>query len=88
MSIHPSFRGAARGAQQRSVLKRIERIKDLIAKGLWADEHSVLGLPKTKIVKIKIKKEKKVEKPEETTAIAPAAESETTEKESPQDKQK
>jgi len=86
MSIHPSFRGAARGAQQRSVLKRIERIKDLIVKGLWTDERSVLGLPKTKIIKIKIKKEKKIEKPEETTAVtAPTDESETPKKEPAQD---
>jgi len=86
MSIHPSLRGVAKGTQQRSVLKRIERIKDLIQKGLWKNGRSVLGLPKTKIVKIKIKKEKAVEKPEEATAAAPATETETPKKEPPQDK--
>ena len=52
-----------------------ERIKDLMKKDLWHDEHSVTGLPKTKIIKIKAaKKEKKEEEtPEGGT---PAAEGE------------
>ena len=29
MSLHPSLRGAAKAIKQRSVLKRIERIKDI-----------------------------------------------------------
>ena len=82
MSIHSSFRRAARGIQQRSVLKRIERIKDLFVKGLWQEDRSVFGLPKTKIVKIKFKKDKKVEKPEEATAATSTGETESPKKES------
>ena len=53
MSLHPSLKVDTAGAQQRTVLTRIERIKDLMKKDLWHDEHAVTGLPKTKIVKIK-----------------------------------
>jgi len=60
MSLHPSLKVDSAGIQQRSVLTRIERIKDLMKKGLWADNQSVTGLPKTKIIKVKTAaKEKK-----------------------------
>ena len=66
MSLHPSLKVNTAGAQQRTVLTRIERIKDLMKKDLWHDEHSVTGLPKTKIIKIKAaKKEQKEEEPKE-----------------------
>ena len=58
MSIHPSLKMDAAGATQRSVLTRIERIKDLMKKGLWSQEHAVTGLPKTKIIRVKTKKAK------------------------------
>ncbi|MCK5581682.1 MAG: small basic protein [Candidatus Omnitrophica bacterium] len=56
MSLHPSLKVDTAGAQQRTVLTRIERIKDLIKKGLWQDGQKVTSLPKTKIVKIKARK--------------------------------
>jgi small basic protein (TIGR04137 family) len=65
MSLHPSLKIDTAGAQQRTVLTRIERIKDLMKKELWHDKHAVTGLPKTKIVKIKAAKK---EKKEEVTA--------------------
>ena len=55
MSLHPSLKVDSAGSQQRTVLSRIERIKDLMKKGLWEDHNRVTGLPKTKIVKIKAK---------------------------------
>ncbi len=58
MSLHPSLNIDSAGAQHRSVLTRIERIKDLMKKGLWSDTHGVTGLPKTRIIKIKTKKTK------------------------------
>lgn len=70
MSIHPSLRGTEKGAKQRSVLKRIERLKMMAAKEQWKEGDPVYGLPKIKTVRIKIKKEK-AEKAAETTA-APA----------------
>ena len=60
MSLHPSLKVESAGAQQRTVLTRIERIKDLMKRGLWVDGQSAVGLPKTKILKIKTRKEKKV----------------------------
>jgi small basic protein (TIGR04137 family) len=60
MSIHPSLKIDSAGAQQRTVLTRIERIKDLMKKGLWPEDRKVIGLPKTKILKIKARKAPKV----------------------------
>ena len=64
MPLHPSLKVDPAVAQQRSVLSRIERIKDLMRKGLWSDGQSVTGLPKTKILKIKAKKATKEASPE------------------------
>lgn len=61
MSLHPSLKVDSAGAQQRTVLTRIERIKDLMKKGKWSDDTSVVGLPKTKIVKVKAGRKKKAE---------------------------
>ena len=70
MSLHPSLRVESAGAQQRTVLTRIERIKDLMKKGQWVEGQSATGLPKTKIIKLKTRKEKKVAA---EGAAAPAA---------------
>ena len=80
MSLHPSLRGQDALASKKSVLKRGERIKWLMDKKKWDEEQSVLGLPKIKVVKIKLaKKEKKEEKAAEEAAAtngsaAPAGE--------------
>lgn len=74
MSLHPSLKIDAAGAKQRNVLTRIERIKDLMKKDLWAENQSVIALPKTKIVRIKAKKATKAEGAEGAEgAAAPAA---------------
>ena len=65
MSIHSSLRGGGKGKKHRSVLKRYERLRMLKTKGLWDEEKTVLGIPKVKMQKLKVKKEK---------AAAPAAE--------------
>ncbi len=72
MSIHPSLGAAVKGKQAKSVLKRTERIKYLMSKGLWKEDGKVFGLPKIKAVRIKIKKEKAAEKPAEEGAVAAA----------------
>lgn len=61
MSLHPSLRVDSSSTQQRTVLTRIERIKDLMKKGLWNESQPVTALPKTKIIKIKTAKAKKKE---------------------------
>ncbi|MFC1753455.1 small basic protein [Thermoproteota archaeon] len=83
MSIHPSLGSASKGKQQRTVLKRAEKIKHLMEKGKWDDKNpKVYGLPKIKMLKLKIaKKEKAAEKPEEEGAAV-----ETTETKAPVEK--
>ena len=76
MSLHSSLKIDPAGAQQRTVLTRIERIKDLMKKGFWFEGQRVNALPKTKITRIKSKaKAKAAEKTEgvEATAAAGAA---------------
>ena len=72
MSLHPSLKIDKAGVQQRTVQTRIERIKELMKKGLWKDESEVTGLPKTKIVRVKAKKKVKAEG-EAAAGDAPAA---------------
>jgi small basic protein (TIGR04137 family) len=66
MSLHPSLKIDTAGAKQRTVLSRIERIKELMKKDLWKDGQKVTALPKTKVLKVKAKKTKvkKEETPE------------------------
>ena len=61
MSLHSSLKIDKASATSRSVQTRIERIKELMKKGLWKEESSVMGLPKTKIIRIKAKKKVKAE---------------------------
>ncbi|MFH0764270.1 MAG: small basic protein [Candidatus Omnitrophota bacterium] len=58
MSQHPSLSSSDKDKQHRSVLKRYEKVKILKDKEKWKDGDSVYGLPKVKIVRFKIKKEK------------------------------
>lgn len=60
MSQHPSLRSSGKDKQHRSVLKRYERLKLLKDKEKWEEKNSVFGLPKVKVVRFKIKKEKAV----------------------------
>jgi len=69
MSLHSSLKIDRASVTQRSVQTRIERIKELMKKGLWKEETDVTGLPKTKITRIKAKKKVKAEE----DAAAPAA---------------
>ncbi len=73
MGIHSSLKIDTAGAQQRSVLSRIERIKDLMKKGLWMEDRAVTGLPKTKIVRIKARKAVKAVAAEGAAAPGTAA---------------
>lgn len=71
MGLHPSLKIDAAGVQQRTVLSRIERIKDLMKKGLWEERKTVTALPKTKVVRVKSRKTKTKE--EAATAAGAAA---------------
>lgn len=49
MTQHPSFtRSSGGAANKRSVLKRHERVDLLKKRGLWSENSSVIGMPKTK----------------------------------------
>ena len=73
MSIHTSLRTNAHAAGAlRNVMKRHERVRHLMAQGLWEDGRSVFGLPKIKQIKMKARKAAK-EKEETTAAAAPGA---------------
>jgi small basic protein (TIGR04137 family) len=59
MSQHPSLSSSDKDKKQRSVLKRYERIRTLQDKEKWDEKKdSVFGLPKVKVTRFKIKKEK------------------------------
>ncbi len=59
MSIHRSLKSANTMKRHRSVLSRLERVKILEDKGsLDPAEANVLGLPKVKHLKLRIRKEK------------------------------
>lgn len=68
MSIHPSLAVSDKDKKSRSVLKRTERIRQMMERGQWKEGDRIFGLPKIKTVRLKIKKEKSEEK---TAAAAP-----------------
>ena len=71
MSLHSSLRVDKAGAAARTVLSRVERIKEIIKKGEWTEDHSVTNLPKTKAIRVKAGKKKAKE--EGAAGAAPAA---------------
>lgn len=73
MSLHSSLKIDKASSTARTVQTRIERIKEMMKKGLWKEDSSVTGLPKTKIVRVKAKKKVKAEGEGEAAAPAGAA---------------
>ena len=74
MSIHSSLKTSGSMKRHRSVLSRLERIKLLHDRGdLDLEVSSVLGLPKVKHLRIKIKKEKAAAPAAGEAGAAPAA---------------
>lgn len=72
MSLHPSLK-TSRTSQQKSVLTRLEKMLELKKKDKWTEENYVLGLPKVKVLKYKIKKKAKQVEEGETKEAVPAA---------------
>jgi small basic protein (TIGR04137 family) len=77
MSIDKSLRRKNSLARTRNVLNRGERILKMKNDEKWLDGQSPFGLPKTKVVKLVVKKAKKKEEKAaegaEGAAAAPAA---------------
>ncbi|NTV29031.1 MAG: small basic protein [Candidatus Omnitrophica bacterium] len=72
MSLHSSLKVDKAGAAARTVMTRIERIKDMMKKGQWSEERTVTNLPKVKVVRVKAGK-KKAKEEGAAGAAAPAA---------------
>ena len=73
MSIHSSLRPQKSAADSlRNVMKRHERVRHMMAQGVWPDGRSVFGLPKIKPVKMKSRKAAAKEK-EAAAGDAPSA---------------
>lgn len=72
MSLHSSLKVDKASATSRTVLSRLERIKELVKKGQWTDESRVTGLPKTKFLRVKAGKKKAKEAADPAAAGAAA----------------
>lgn len=68
MSVHPSLGSKGKGKRSRSVLKRFERLKELLEKEKWKPGGPVFGLPKIKTLRWKLKKAKKAVEAEAAAA--------------------
>jgi small basic protein (TIGR04137 family) len=73
MSIDKSLRRKNSLQRSRNVLTRGERIKVMQDEDRWLDGRSPFGLPKTKVIKIVIKKAKKAKEEEAPAEGAEAA---------------
>ena len=73
MSIHSSLRVKKSAETLRNVMKRHERVRHLMAQGLWPEGRSVFGLPKIKQVKMKVRKAAAKEKEEAAATPGTAA---------------
>lgn len=60
MSLHRSLHIDEFKNKKRSVRKRAERIRSLILQKKWETGNTVFGLPKEKVVRMKLLKEEKV----------------------------
>lgn len=72
MSIDKSLKRKGGMTRTRCVMKRSERILKMIADGKWTEGTSPFGLPKTRVVKVALKKKAKKEAAAEGDAAAPA----------------
>jgi small basic protein (TIGR04137 family) len=74
VTIDKSLRRKGRLARTRNVMKREERIAQLVVEERWQAGRSPLGLPKVRIVKTALgkKKKKKTKDEADTTAAADA----------------
>jgi small basic protein (TIGR04137 family) len=73
MSIDKSLKRKGGMAQVRSVLSRVERIAKMKEAEKWKDGMSPYGLPKTRVMKVVIKKAKKAKTEEGAEGATPAA---------------
>lgn len=65
MTLDKSLRVSGGKIKNRNVLTRVERLKRLKELDRWSEGDPVLGIPKTRVVKVSLKKKKKVKKEED-----------------------
>lgn len=73
MSIDKSLKRKSGIVQVRSVLTRVERITKMMEEDKWKDGTSPYGIPKTRVMKVMLKKPKKAKAAEGEEGAAPAA---------------
>lgn len=69
MSLHKSLKTDL-WKRKRNVRKRQERIRDLINNYKWKKGMSVYGLPKEKIVRLRLKPKKEIEEKKEIPLVS------------------
>ncbi|MCA9191452.1 MAG: small basic protein [Planctomycetales bacterium] len=67
MTLDKSLKVAGGAIKTRNVLTRVERLKRLRELDRWSENDPVLGIPKTRVLKVSLKKKKKVKTEEEDT---------------------
>ena len=65
MTLDKSLKVSGGAIKTRNVLTRVERIKRLKELERWSEGDPVLGIPKTRVVKVSLKKKKKVKTEED-----------------------
>ncbi|MBL8821128.1 MAG: small basic protein [Planctomycetia bacterium] len=73
MSIDKSLKRKSGIVQVRSVLTRVERITKMKEEDKWKEGMSPYGIPKTRVLKIVLKKPKKAKAAEGEEGATPAA---------------
>ncbi|MEL6105131.1 MAG: small basic protein [Planctomycetota bacterium] len=62
MTLDRSLKVRAGAIKTRNVLTRAERIAQMQKQDRFNEEENVLGMPKTRVMKVSLKKKKKVKK--------------------------
>jgi small basic protein (TIGR04137 family) len=65
MTLDKSLKVRAGANTARNVMTRTERLKRLKELDRWHEGDPVLGIPKTRVIKLALKKKKKVKKEDE-----------------------
>ena len=65
MTLDKRLKVRAGANKARNVMTRVERLKLLQELDRWKEGDPVLGIPKTRVIKLALKKKKKVKKEDE-----------------------
>ncbi len=65
MTLDKSLKVSGGSIKSRNVMTRVERLTRLKELERWKEGDPVLGIPKTRVIKVSLKKKKKVKGPEE-----------------------